>query len=303
MAPLLTRLRVMKVKVEAAKGTKVGGDQAILAFDQEIQSTAPFIERRGNGARLGPIYTGVLGERSGSCNFSAELRGDGSQGLEAGLAILLQGCGLVKASQVYSTHSAYANQKTISIDAYEDGIKKGLAGAMGNCTIIGEIGKRVMCNFEYFGAWQAPTDAAIPAFAPSSTPPMKLSGATFSIGGSSIQIANYELNFGTQVVMRPDPDTNEGFSHYLITDLTPEISLDPEADLVANYDFNGLWLAGTEATIVLVLTDGTDTITITLENVQIKELQGGDRDGIATYDYTGQCRSDGSNAAIKIAVT
>lgn len=301
--PLLTRKRVIKVKLEAVRGTKLAGDQAILVFDLEIKPTSPYEARKGSGLYLGHNNIGIHGERSGSCSFTTELRSDGSAGMETGVAILLQAAGFVKSTEVYSQHSNIANQKTISIDVWEDGVKKGLAGAMGTCTISGDIGKRMMLNFEFFGVWQAPIDEALPAYAPLSTIPMKLSGGTFTIGGASLKIAKYELNTGNTVVMRPDPDGAAGFLFYIITDYDPEISLDPETELIATYDYNGIWLAGTEAAVSLAVTDGTDTITISTPKVQIKELVEGDREGIQDYEYTGQCNNNGVTPAITITVT
>jgi hypothetical protein len=302
MAPLLTRKTVIKVKLEAVKGTKLTGDQAILAFDLEIKPTSPYEARKGSGLYLGHNNTGVLGERTGSCAFKTEFRANNSAGIEAGLAILFQGAGLVKSSETYAQHSSFASQNTISIDVWQDGVKFGLSGAMGTCKITGEIGKRVMCEFEFLGIWVAPVDEALPAFAPSTTIPMKLSGGVFTIGAASLQISKYELDLGNQVVMRPDPDGAAGALHFMITDYDPQISLDPEADLVATYDFNGIWLARTEAAVSLAIGDGIDDVTIATPKVQIKELALGDRDGIAMYDYVGQCNNNGATAAVTISV-
>lgn len=301
-APLLTRKKVIKVTLESEKGTKVAGTSAIMVFDLAINPTAPYEERKGSGLYRGHKETGVLGERSGTCNFSVELRAD-SAAMEAGLAILLQACGLKQTVQVYQVHSTPGDDKCLSIDVWEDGVKKGLAGAMGNVTFEGEAGKRMMCNFEFTGIWQAVTDEAMPAFAPATYPPIRLQGGTFTLGGESIKVGKFSLNMGNNVVMRGDVDGVGGIAHYAITDYDPVISIDPEADLVAGYDFNGIWLAGTEAAVSLAVTDGTNTATFTLPKVQARELTQGDRDGIQIYEFTGQCNHDSGNDSVAIAVT
>jgi len=303
MAPLLTRKTVIKVKLEATKGTKIATDQALLVFDLAIKPTAPYEARKGTGLYLGHNAAGVLGERSGTCSFKTELRSNGSAGMETGLAILLQGAGLAKSTESYAQHSSFAGQNTISIDVWQDGVKFGLAGAMGTCKLTGQVGQRIFCEFEFFGVWQAATDEALPAFSPSATTPMLLQGGTFTIDAAARGISKVELDLGNEVVMRPSVAAAGGIAHYLITDYDPSISIDPEADLVATYDFNGKWLDGTEAAIVLAATDGTDTVTITLPKVQIKDLAGGDRNGIAMYEYVGQCNNNGATPAITIAVT
>jgi len=301
-APLLTRKKVIKVILEAEKGTKLAGTTAIMVFDLAINPTAPYEERKGTGLYRGPKETGVLGERSGTCNFSVELRAD-TAAMEAGLAILLQACGLKQTVQVYQVHSAPGDDKTISIDIWEDGVKKGLAGAMGNVTFEGEAGKRMMCNFEFTGIWQAVIDEALPAFAPAVYPPIRLQGGTFTLGGESIKVGKFSLNMGNNVVMRGDVDGVGGIAHYAITDIDPVVSMDPEADLVAGYDFNGIWLAGTEAAVSLAVTDGTNTVTFTLPKVQARELTQGDREGIQIYEFTGQCNHDSGDDSVAIAVT
>jgi len=303
-APLLTRKRVIKVILEATKGTKLAGTQALLVFDLEINPTSPFEERKGTGLYRGHGQAGIHGERSGRCSFTAELRGDGSQGLEAGLAILLQACTLAKTVEVYQVHSTHTNDKTISIDVWEDGVKKGLAGASGTVTFAGVTGKRMMLNFEFSGVWQAPVDEALPAYAPSTTRPMLIQGGTFTLAGESIKIGNFNLDMACVVVPRLDVDATGGIIYYMVTDYDgPIISLDPEADKIAGYDFYGAWLAGTEAAVSLALTNGTDTITFTIPKVQYREVNEGDRDGIQIYDITGQCNHSAGNDCVKLAVT
>lgn len=301
-APLLTRKKVIKVILEAEKGTKLAGTQAIMVFDLAINPNAPYEERKGTGLYRGHKETGVLGERSGTCNFSVELRAD-TAAMEAGLAILLQACGLKQTVQVYQVHSVPGDDKCISIDVWEDGVKKGLAGAMGNVTFEGEAGKKMMCNFEFTGIWQAPIDEALPAFAPAVYPAIKLQGGTFTLGGESIKVGKFSLNMGNNVVMRGDVDGVGGIAHFAITDIDPVVSMDPEADLVAGYDFMGVWLAGTEAAVSLAVTDGTNTATFVLAKVQTRELSQGDRDGIQIYELTGQCNHDSGDDSVVLTIT
>ena len=299
-APLLARKRIIKVKIETDKGDKVAGDQALMVFDLVINPTAPFEARNGTGLYRGGKETGVLGERSGVCSFRAEMRGTGSSGLEAGLAILLQASGFAKASEVYQVHSTHTNDKTISIDVWEDGVKKGLAGASGNVTFEGEFGKVLYLNFEFTGIWQAPIDEAMPAYAPSTTAPMKLAGGTFTLATETIKVSRFSLNMGNVVVPRADIAATGGIAYYMITDYEPELGIDPEADLIAGYDYNGLWLAGTAAAVSLSVTDGTDKVTFTIPVVQYKEIPGGEREGILTYDITGQCLHSSGNDSVKL---
>ena len=302
-APLLTRKRVIKVLAEETKGTKIAATSAIRVYDPQINPTSPFEQRKGTGLYLGNEEAGVLGERSGNLTFSTELKGTGSTGLDAGLAILLQGCGFLKTLEVYNLHSTHTAQSCLSFDTWLDGMKKGLAGAMGSVKIGGEVGKRVMCDFEYSGIWQAPTDEALPAYAPGANAPAYLRGGTLTLGGTSIKIGSFSLDIGCQVVARLDPDATGGIAYYMVTDYDPVITIDPEGDTVDANDFFGLWLAGTEVALSLALSSGDDTITIAAPKVQYKEISEADRNGIATNSITGQCNHSAGNDAVTITVT
>lgn len=297
---MLTRKKVIKVKLESTKGTKETADQAILVYDLDIKPTAPYEARTGTGLYLGHTAKGILGERIGTCSFSTELRGNGTTGIETGLAVLLQAAGFKKTSEVYNTHSSVTDQKTITIDVWEDGIKKSLYGAMGTVEFDGTTGKRLMLKFEFSGAWSAVTDEAMPAYAPSTATPMKLMGGSFKVATVATKIGKFNLNLGNQVVPSYDVNAVSGVAHYQITDYDPSIGIDPDGCVVATYDHFGIWLAGTEAAVELILNDGTTKVTFAIPKVQYKEIASGDRDGIHTFELTGQCNNSSGDDAITL---
>ena len=304
--PLLGRLRVIKVALEdVAKGTKAASiTQALHVFDLLIQPTADYEDRKGPGIVRGHSVAGVLSEQIGKCTFSAEMRGDGAGGMEPGLAILLQACGLEKTLEVYQVQSVHTDDETISIEVFENGKKKCLIGASGNVTFKGTSGKRMMCDFEFSGIWQAPIDEALPVNAPSTTTAMRVQGGSFTLALELIKISEFSLNMGNIVIARKDAAAAAGIAYFMIPDYDPEVTLDPEADLVAGYDFNGLWLAGTAQAISLVVTNGTDKATFTLPAVVCKAIPEAEKDGILIHNYTGQCTAS-TNAlddAVKIEV-
>jgi hypothetical protein len=307
-APLLTRKQVIKIKLEAAMGTQIETDQAILVYDLDIKPTSPYEQRKGSGLYLGNNNPGILGERSGTCTFKIELRGTGSNGLEAGLAILLQACGFIKTLEVYSLAQTVATQKTITIEVWEDGAHKAIYGAMGNVRFTGQAGKKWILDFAFSGIWATDenlaglADEAMPAWTPATTTPLKLEGGTFTLATLAIKIASFELDMQNVVAMRGSVTGTGGIAHYAITDNDPQIGIDPEADLVAGYDYYGAYFNGTEAAVSLVL-GATDTVTFTLPKVQYKEVTPGDRSGIKIYNITGQCNHSTGGDAVSIAVT
>lgn len=287
---LLSDKFAMKVKVETTKGTKVAGDSAIYVEDLVINPTFEFTPRTGGGATLGPQQGDIRGPQIGECTFTAEMKGNGSTGFDAALAILFQACGLLQTALVYKNHSTIAAQKTISIDVWQDGKKKGLSGAMGTFQIVGVSGERVLVNFSFIGSWVAPIDEVLPAFAPGVESPMRWQTGAFTIGGVTSLTANHSLDIGANVVMRMDggliPGTN---FHAVITRYRPIITLDPEDVLIATNDLEGNLLSGATAAISMVPQSADVKCTIALALVQLIELTGSDRDGLKTNDYTGLC--------------
>lgn len=305
---LLHRKRVIKVKLEGTKGTKEAADQALLVEDLEIHPEAEFAPRNGAGTHLGHGFAGSLSGFTGTCSFKVEMRGNGSgTDLEAGIKILLQSGGLKNNSDTYKPCSVVADQKTISIDVWEDGKKKGLAGAMGKLKIEAETGKKAYLVCEYQGLWQAPVDDTLPAFSPASSTPLRLAGGTFTVGGSAKKISKLELDFGAQVVAQPDPNDasraagfKTGIASFIVTDFDPTVSFDPEADLVATYDLEGIWAAAATFAISAILTDGTDKITISIPKAQYKEVPEAEREGITVHEVVCQCVNDNGDDAFSI---
>ncbi len=230
-----------------------------------------------------------------------ELTGNGSGSLDATIAALLQGCGM-KDNSGYKPTSSVADQKTLTIHVWRDGKKKGIYGAMGNVRIEAEYGKTVYLNFEYTGKWVAPEDDALPSFTPTTQAPMKMAGGTFTLGGAEKAISRYELNMGCQVVTRPNPNKTEGIQCYIVSDHEESLNFDPESEAVAVYDIDGIWSAETEFAVILAVTNGTDTATITCPKAQYTEVPEGERDGIDIYEVTCQCNNNSGDDAVSITV-
>lgn len=294
--PMLSRLRVMKVKIEAPKGSYTSPDQAGHVYDLKCEPTADFIERKGTGQYRGPQFQGKHGEKTSKCTFRTELKGTGQHGMDAFCAILLQACGFVKATEAYSVHSNHAVDNTISIAVWEGGKKKMLSGCTGNVRFTGEHGKVMFLECDFDGFWIAPADEAMPTWAPSTRLPLLFDGGALTLALNAIKIGRFALDMG----IKP---ANRSGDYFMVTDYDPVITMDPEEHLVGDYDYHGTWLAGTQAAISLPVTDGTDIITFTCPKAQCKDLKDGDREGLKVLDWTGSCQHSTGNDAVSIAVT
>lgn len=298
--PILSKTKAVKVLIETTIGTYIAPTQAIYFEDSKLVCTGPFIERNGDGLYRGHGNAGVIGELSGKFTGKCEMKGTGSSGCEVGLSLLLQACGLAKTSEVYQIHSDHSADKTVTIEMWQSGRKLGLRGASGNVKITGERGGRVMCDFDLDGIWQAVIDDALPTWTPTTTKPFMMKGGTFTLATNAIKISEFTLDMGCKVVPRRDIAAVGGIDYFMVSDMLPMFSCDPEAHLVSSYDYHGLWLAGTEAAVSLSINNGTDKCTIALPKVQYRELPENDRDGILIHDLNGQCNH---TSALNDAVT
>lgn len=311
---MLDRKRVPKIKLEATSGTKIATDQAVRAYDLTgPESEAEYLKRAGAGLYAGNAETGVHGAEVGRCSFRTPLIGTGSSGMGLGCLILLQAAWLKKTSEVYQVTSDVANWKTLTLDAWLDGQKKTLFGAMGNIVLNweGNSPDGAMLAVDLQGLYSAVTDEAMPAWVPETITPMKM--ISFEINNVDAKIHSFSLDMQNVVV--PDSDPNAAavlrsnvmpgteIAHYIIPNNAPQITIDPLDVLVATYDFDGLRRVGTEHEVEAIFSDGTDTITILMPKVQIVECKRGERNEQSTIQYVGQCNHSAGDDAVSITVT
>ncbi len=285
---MLTEIGAIMVKVESPAGTEAVTDQVVYAENLAINPTGEFIERAGRGAFHGPEMTGVIGGRHGKCTFSTDMRTDGSQGFEAGLAILIQACNYVQTLEVY-TIAKIATQKTITIEVWQDGLLKVLYGAAGKFTIDYATNKRVMFNFDFDGLYKAEADEAVPAYVPTGDVIMFGDGS-FTVLGNSHMISKFTFDSGNIVVAKYDVAGPGGILHYQTTYPKPTCSWDPETAVVATDALHADWLAGvTAGALALAVSNGTDKVTLDCGKVQYMAIPEGARDNIRTHEVKVQC--------------
>lgn len=284
---MLTEVGAIMVIIESPSGTEGVTNVPIYAEDLVINPTGEFIERPGRGAFHGPEFTGVIGGRHGKCTFTTELRVDGSQGMDAGLAILLQACNYLQTLEVY-TIAKITTQKTITIEVWEAGVLKVLYGAAGTFTMEYEEGKRVLFKFDFDGLYKAEADESVPAYVPTGTVMMS-GGGSFTVLTETHMISKFTFDAGNIVVPRYDITGAGGILHYLTTYAKPTASWDPESDLVATDDMHADWLAGVTGTLALVVGNGTDKLTLDCGMVQYMAIPEGARNNLRIHEVNVQC--------------
>jgi len=287
IAPMMTRRRVIQIKSEGAtKGAAAAGDVHVYAFDVSINPDDTFIQRKPVG-QTGGNLDGVVGARTGAAKFKVELRSASSTTLNAGVDLLLKAAGFKLATGVYTPTIVEADQTSLTIDVYEDGLLKRLTGAVGNVVLSADVGGLIYLDCDFKGVWVAPTDLALGTAAPATIVPMRFASSTLTLGAYTPKISKFSLSLNANVILRPDQSTSAGYTYAMVTDVDPTIELDLEADNVATHNAYGLWLAGTNADLSMLLKDTTTKATVA-GAIQYRSVAGADRDGVLVHNVVAQ---------------
>lgn len=300
---LLSRLSVLAAKVETTPGTAESlsaSDAAWNIMDAEMNATIPVSVRpiQGSFRKL----EGVPGARQAVCTFTLEIIGDGSGGVPAWATTFLAGCGIVNSTGVLTPRGEApgSNVKTLTIGLYENGRRKLMVGAVGNCVATITPGSSVMLAFTFTGVWAGVTDTAILSPTYPTLQPIRASNGACTINSVVQAFVTMTLDFGNVVAIRPSISTASGYVHAIITDRTPMFTIDPEAKLVATTDVFGDWQAGTTRALSVSFEDAADNVTIAAPAVQRMTVANADREGLRVDTQTLQCCRSGSDAEFSI---
>ncbi len=309
--PLLKTLRTIACKVEGTIGTPESlsaADGALHVYDLMIQAEIENIQRESSNT-FGYLQSSS-GPRKGTATFKADLQLTGAAA-PAWLSTLLQGCGYVNDGGVYAPISeglsATSSLKSLTIASYQDGVIKTIAGAVGNFKIMAPTGKLVTMEFEFQGVWQPPVDGAMIEPVYSTERPVRYADAAANYDGQEHCIENLEFDAGNEIIMRECPDTVAGFKSGLIVNRTPKLTLNPEAQLVADYDSYGKWVAGTEAAFStsfssVLIDESVATMSLSAPKAQIVNVQEGDRNKLVTDEIELQLNRNGVNIDEDVAI-
>lgn len=305
--PLLKRKRVLAAKIETTIGTAetlTASEGAFNAYDVVAQANIPVDEREAQGSFN--YLSGIPGAREGTLSFKTDMGWDGTVTMPTWASVLFPACGVVGSSQVYTPRSEApgSNVKTLTIAAYVDGVRKMLAGAVGNFKIVCESGKQAMIEWEFRGVWQAPTDTTLIAPTYPTALPIRYSSATTTYNSVALCVANFTMDAGNEIIMRECASTAAGYISGLVVSRKPIATADPESVLVATQDRFGAWLASTESALTVVLDGpGSSTITITAPKAQITNLQEADRGKLVVDDVEWSLNRNGNTADQEFSIT
>ncbi len=231
--------------------------------DTDTGGTLRYVVLTGTPANADVVTGGTSGA---SCTIS-------------GAPVLAQGFEYLPASS--SVPSA-------TVGAFIDGIKHTLIGARGNVTIDVNAGEPAFLNFTFTGVYLETTDVALlTGTSYDATVPPVFLDVGFVLGAFSPCFVAMGIDLANTLELRRCANAEHGAVSTLITGRSPSATIDPELDLVANYDFFGNLRAGTEGRFACEFGDTAGNIvSLASPKVQIDQIGDGDRNGLAVGNLT-----------------
>jgi hypothetical protein len=300
-----SKRQAILVKIEAAEGV----DAAPTEVDAVPLASAP---RFTLGAEFDNLnedaHHGGLGQfdelepagEYGELTFEVWLRGRASGALLASSKpetdALWQICG--GAVEVESTPGSEAvrytfglssGEKSASIYWYEDLYLHKLLGARGRASILMEAGRPVKGTFTIRGLHSAEDAVSFPALAFSADPkPPLVRNSAFALGGWAAVWSRCQIDFNTELSMRPGPSAADALLPYIIGDYNPTMGLDPELVAVSTFDVRGQWRskAGLAMSMGPIGTAAGNRIKISAPRTQLRAPGSGERNLYRTFDLT-----------------
>ena len=177
------------------------------------------------------------------------------------------------------------NFQSATLVMHKDGVKHTMPGAFGTFDLTAMAGNFATIKWTFTGSWVAPVDDANPAPIFERQLPSQVQLARLNIGGFKATVEKLTFNQGNDVQIREDVSSQDGYNGTRIVSRKPEGGINPEADMVANYDFWGTFAAATEVPLQMRVGNAAgNTVWCIFPNTQYSGLTYADRHGILVYD-------------------
>ncbi len=296
MSGLMRKNRILGIKLETETGTDVvpaAADAIFRVFDFMPTPDIEYVERESGGGAS--RATGSMGARGGSVSFKLHLYGTavGAAPVPGWADIILPSMGLIKSTATYAPATlppglTSADPRTVTIYVWEGGRVKSLVGCLGNGKFILERGRPGILECEYKGVWAAPADGANPtSITRDAIAPPRFVSAALTIGSWTPVYDRLELDLGNDVQLREDGNAVQGYSSAIIADRRTQLTIAPEAALIATNDTYAIWLALTTQAISFSLgTVAGNKMTFTMPNTEIINVVDGERAGTTIDQLT-----------------
>lgn len=310
---MLKTRSVVLAKIETTYNTDptpTAADNAILvenlAWTFEGSRRA---ERNAVKPTMAPLKSLYAGSLIG-ITFDVEIKGSGAAGTAPEIGPLIRGCAMdetvvASTSVTYTPLSDPASHESLTFWIYEDGMRYKITGCRGSFTMSMAVAQKGMISFKFVGHFTGPADATIVTPTYNSTVPPVVIGAAFAVDSYSAIITKLDIDTGITVATPDNIAATDGYGDIRITGMAPTFTADPEAVLVATYDFVTKW----KSSASYAMTTGTigstagNRYAVTAPGAVYGEITNGDRNNILTREIKGQLVDTTTDNFLSIAFT
>ena len=314
MAVFLVERGQIAAKIETTKGTAnapAAIDAGIEVYDVSYTPEIGIAERDDIRSTFDKRKN-ITGSRAARVTFRAAIKGGSSAGSRPEVWALLRACCTTEAivastSVTYTPTTAESAQETLTIDVYRDGLVYRILGAMGNVRAIVKENEVPMFEFEFRGVYVAPTDTALLTGVTyvSTGPPQPVS-MTLTLHSQTLRATGFEFDMGNQIELRSDVTNAAGYVHAVCVNQDPTITVDPELETVATFDYiTRLQNSTAGAFLGQVGTAAGNIFRLLCPNATITEAPHGDRNRLIIVNLTLKARglADSGNDSFNLRWT
>lgn len=177
------------------------------------------------------------------------------------------------------------DEDSITLVMNKDGVEHTMPGAYGTFEITATAGEFATVKWTFTGTYVDAVDAPLVSAIYEKTLPAQVENARMMIDGFATCIEKLSYNHANDVQIRPCVNAEQGYNGTRIVGRKPEGGIDPEAALVADYDFWGKMRNAERMPFQMrVGTQAGNTVWVLAPSVQYTRTTYGDRQGLMTYD-------------------
>lgn len=309
---MLTSREVILAKKEVTYGTDAAPAAAngILIGNPSWSHEGLRMNERNAVKNTNAVRQHIFGGTLKTISMEVELKGSGAAGTAPEFGVLFEACSFIETidpgvSVAYDPTSTFADQESVTVWYYQDGLIHKLTGCRGTFSVNLETGAIPMATFTLTGHSGKPTDLPMVTPVLDTTEPFSLIDTQFSVGGYDAQVSSLAFDAGVEVSTPSSMSASDGYGEVYVSKRDLNGSFDPEMELVAANDYYGHFLGGNK----LALTTGTvgDTagniFTCSMPAVYYRDVSNGDRDGVRTYEIPFAAVEDSGDDEVQFKFT
>lgn len=226
------------------------------------------------------VYVVVL---TGTFDVGGEVLTGGTSGATASSS-----AGVADGGFVYEPISTSIPSVTAAL--YHEGTRKAIAGARANVVIGGQVGAPMTLAFQWTGVDQGVTDASLLSVADTDydqTVPPVIKAAPLSFDSFAPVYEAFSIDMQNTIALRTSGGATKGAVSARYTGRDPQITVNPEFDLVANFDFYGRLKGETlHQSILDIGSAAGNRFKIIVPQTQVRAVGSSERNGVSVVDLT-----------------